>query len=118
MAKFVLLVNWTGEDAEAKEGSHNQLKKLAKLAGVKVVNVFWTMGRFDAVAVLDGEHDHVAALALALGRDGTVRTETLTAFDAKDSADLANAAGRVVGGEALGEGRVIGGRVVGGRVVG
>jgi uncharacterized protein with GYD domain len=108
MPKFVMLVNWTTTEAAAKDGTHQHFEELAARTHVKLLTHLWTMGRFDSIAVLEGEADHVSVMALALGHGGTVSTETIGAFDADDSTSLAEATGRVVGGHELGPGRVVG----------
>ncbi len=43
------------------------------------------MGRYDAVVIAEGPDDETAAkLALAIGSQGNVRTETLRAFTEKE----------------------------------
>ena len=58
-------------------------------AGGKLHAVYYTMGRFDAVAILEAPDDVTASrLALATGMEGNIRTETLKAFNEEEFADI------------------------------
>jgi uncharacterized protein with GYD domain len=53
---------------------------MAKKLGV-TVDVYWTLGQYDIVLILEAQDDMVAAeLGLSLGRLGNVRTQTMRAF--------------------------------------
>jgi uncharacterized protein with GYD domain len=53
----------------------------AKKLGVTVKEIYWTLGSYDAVCVLDAPDDSaVAALQASLGAAGNMRTVTLRAF--------------------------------------
>jgi uncharacterized protein with GYD domain len=56
-------------------------KKSLEDAGGKFIGFYLTMGRYDAVLIVESPSDEVAAaLALSVGGQGNVRTETLKAF--------------------------------------
>ena len=60
-------------------------REMAELAGVKVREVFWTMGRYDLVLVVDAPDDEtMVRVALRLGMLGNAKTETLKAFSAQE----------------------------------
>ena len=60
-------------------------KALAKSAGVSVKDIYWTLGRYDIVTIIDAPDDKtVTALGLSLGKAGNIRTETLPAFSQAD----------------------------------
>jgi len=49
--------------------------------GAKMTQVYWTLGHYDLVAVIDAPDDAAAtAFALAIGAAGNIRTQTLRAF--------------------------------------
>jgi len=51
--------------------------------GGSLNQIFWTMGEYDVVGVLEAPDDESAtAFALALSSQGNVRTSTMRAFDA------------------------------------
>jgi uncharacterized protein with GYD domain len=50
--------------------------------GGRFKDVYWTLGGYDIVVVMEAPDDEtVTAFALALGSLGNVRTQTLRAFD-------------------------------------
>ncbi len=86
MATFVTLIAETqrGEeqirDTTARAAS---FRDKAKELGVTVREQFWTMGAYDGVVIFDAPDDETAsALLLHLASRGSVRTQTLRAFDA------------------------------------
>lgn len=65
------------------------LKEMAKKQGATVKDVYWTLGQYDIVFTLEAPDDMAAAaLGLSLGKLGSVRTETLRAFDAAEVGKL------------------------------
>jgi uncharacterized protein with GYD domain len=53
--------------------------------GANVKDLYWTLGQYDAVTILEAPDDMTAtALALSLGKLGNVRTQTLPAFSAAE----------------------------------
>jgi uncharacterized protein with GYD domain len=53
--------------------------------GVKIKELYWTMGAYDGFILFDAPDAQTAsALLLKLGSRGAVRTQTLQAFDARD----------------------------------
>ena len=60
-------------------------KNMAKKCGASVKEVFWTLGEYDIVAVVEAPDDiSVTALGLSSGALGNVRTQTLRAFTQED----------------------------------
>jgi uncharacterized protein with GYD domain len=57
--------------------------------GVAVKEIYWTMGRYDIVTIIDAPDDPTATrLLLAAGALGNVRTETLRAFTERDMGQI------------------------------
>ena len=53
--------------------------------GVKVKDIYWTLGAFDGAVVFDAPDDETAtALMLSLAAQGNVQTQTARAFGAKE----------------------------------
>ena len=53
----------------------------AKKLGVTVKDIYWTLGSYDAVCILEAPDDSsIAALQASLAAAGNMRTETLRAF--------------------------------------
>ena len=59
------------------------IKTAAKKMGIKVNDVYWTLGSFDGVLIFDAPDDETAtALMLHVASLGNVKTRTARAFDA------------------------------------
>ncbi len=84
MPTYVALLRFTQKGIEtAKEGPARReaAKKMFAAAGANLKEVYMTMGRYDAVAIVEAPTDEtMARLALAGGSQGFLRTETLRAF--------------------------------------
>jgi uncharacterized protein with GYD domain len=64
-------------------------RQSAKKHGATVKEIFWTLGQYDLVAILDAPDDvTVTALGLSLGTLGNVRTQTLRAFSEAEMAAI------------------------------
>src|SRR5437899_10845804 len=60
-------------------------KDMAKKCGATVKDVFWTLGEYDVVAIVEAPDDiSMTALGLSSGALGHVRTQTLRAFTQAD----------------------------------
>ena len=96
MATYIMLANFTDQGIHKVKDSPKRaddFKSAAKKAGASVKDVFWTLGRYDVVAIIDAPDDiSMTALGLGLGKLGNVRTQTLRAFSA---ADMKNILGKV-----------------------
>jgi uncharacterized protein with GYD domain len=94
MATYIVLANFTDQGVRNIKESPKRAdayKAMAKKAGATVKDLYWTLGHYDLVIVLDApDAATVTALSLATGSLGNVRTETLTAFSADEI-------GRVIG---------------------
>jgi uncharacterized protein with GYD domain len=60
-------------------------KATAKKLGIKVAGIYWTLGAFDGVIVLEAPDEATATAALLhLASLGNIRTQTTRAFDAAE----------------------------------
>ncbi len=88
MPTYIGLVNWTDQGIRnAKETTKRakSFRAMAELAGVKVREILWTMGRYDIVLVVDAPDDEtMSRVTLRLGMVGNAKTETLKAFSAQE----------------------------------
>jgi uncharacterized protein with GYD domain len=85
MARFVSLVNWTDQGAKTTGDTVNRAEAAQKVAGEMggSVEIYWTMGQYDMVAISEFPDDETGVAFLAkLSSAGNVRTETMRAFDA------------------------------------
>ena len=84
MATYIVFGNFTEQGiSHAKESPKRKeaFKEMAKQLGVTVKDVYWTLGQYDIVLILEAHDDlAVAELGLSLGKLGNVRTQTMRAF--------------------------------------
>ena len=84
MPMFVVLAGFTDQGIRnVKEtiGRAEAFKEMAKKTGVTVKDLYWTLGKYDVVAICEAPDDESAtALSLSLCSRGNVRSETLRAF--------------------------------------
>ncbi len=84
MPTYVTLVNWTEQgvkDAKDTVRRAQEFRGDVERRGGKLLNIYWTQGRYDIVAVIEVPDEQTAmAELLMLGGMGNVRTETLRAF--------------------------------------
>jgi uncharacterized protein with GYD domain len=84
METFIVMGNFTQKGMEEiKKGPERTAaaKEAVEKAGGKWLGYYLTMGRYDFVLLAEGPSAAVATtLALGIGADGNVRTETMRAF--------------------------------------
>jgi uncharacterized protein with GYD domain len=88
MATFISTIKFTEQGVKAADETTKRaaaFKATAKKMGIKVNNIFWTLGSFDGLVVFDAPDDETAtALMLRLGAQGNVQTSTSRAFNAAE----------------------------------
>jgi uncharacterized protein with GYD domain len=85
MPTYVTLINWTDQGVrtftdtvDRYEAAQQRLQEL----GVTFREIFWTIGPYDIVSVVDAPDDEsVTASMLAIAAQGNIRTTTLRAFN-------------------------------------
>jgi uncharacterized protein with GYD domain len=88
MATFITTITFTqqglkGIDETTKRAA--ALKAAGKKLGVKVTDIYWTLGEHDGVLIFEAPDDETATtLLLHLGAAGNVRTTTERAFTAAE----------------------------------
>ncbi|GLY22878.1 GYD domain-containing protein [Micromonospora sp. NBRC 101691] len=84
MPTYVALLNWTDQGIRGYKDTAKRAEAFAAATqklGAKLLNIYWTVGSYDLVAVVEASDDETAAAALLqLGGAGNVRTATLRAF--------------------------------------
>lgn len=84
MPTYVSLLNWTDQGIRGYKDTLQRAEAFAAAAqklGVKVLNLYWTVGPYDIVAVVEAPDDETAtAVLLQVSGVGNVRTTTLRAF--------------------------------------
>jgi uncharacterized protein with GYD domain len=85
MALFVSLVNWTEQGITTFKDTPKRVdavKQILTKHGASFKDMYWTIGPYDVVAVIEAPDDESATAALLeIGALGNVRTTTLRAFD-------------------------------------
>ena len=62
-----------------------KVKELAATFGVNMTQIYWTLGEFDLVVVIEAADEAAATtFAMSVGAAGNVRTHTLRAFNADE----------------------------------
>lgn len=88
MATYIVLVNFTDQGIRNIKQTTERAKALSAAGtklGIKVKEVYWTMGAYDAVLVADAPNDEaITALALSVGALGNIRTQTMRAYSAEE----------------------------------
>ena len=88
MATFITLGNFTDQGIRNVKDSPQRaqaFKDAAEKAGVAVKDIYWTVGSYDIVTIVDAPDAETAtALLLGVGSLGNVRTQTLQGFSAEE----------------------------------
>ena len=88
MATFISTVQFTEKGMQDIKSTCERaaaFQKSAEKMGAKVQNIFWTLGPFDGVVILEAADDQTAtAVMLQLGAFGNVRTQTARAYQAEE----------------------------------
>ncbi len=88
MATYIALVNFTDQGVRQIRQTTERAKTLVSAAarlGVRIKDIYWTMGAFDAVFTAESPDDEtMTAFAMSMGSLGNIRTQTLRAFSAEE----------------------------------
>src|SRR5262245_46190527 len=98
MATFISTFNFTSQGIKGVGDTTKRAvaaKSAAKKMGVKITNVYWTLGAFDGLVILEApDEETVTSFMLQLGSMGNVKTTTCRAFNSGEmDAVLAKLAG-------------------------
>lgn len=88
MATYIVLVSFTEQGIRNIKQTTERAKALSAAAaklGVKVKDIYWTLGAYDAVFVAEAPNDEaITALAMSVGSLGNIRTQTMRAYSAEE----------------------------------
>src|SRR5207247_4428728 len=91
MPNYISLGKWTDQGIKNVKESPKRADAVTALAnklGAKM-EIFYTMGRYDIVAITEAANDEIAnQLLLEIGRLGNVRTETLKAWTVSEGTKI------------------------------
>ncbi|MEX3956118.1 GYD domain-containing protein [Trinickia sp. EG282A] len=92
MATYIVLAQFTDQGIRNIKNSPQRASQVAEMAkgfGCEMKEVFWTLGQYDIVAVIDAPDDEsFTTFGLALGSAGNVRTQSLRAFTKNELASM------------------------------
>ncbi|MFF4890612.1 GYD domain-containing protein [Micromonospora chersina] len=84
MPTYISLLNWTDQGIRNYKDTPKRADAFAaatKKVGANLLKLYWTVGPYDLVAVIEAPDEETAAAALLqLGGAGNVRTATMRAF--------------------------------------
>jgi uncharacterized protein with GYD domain len=85
MATFVVLFNWTEQGIKSYKDSPSRVDQANEAwqdLGVRVKEIYWTIGPYDLVAIVEApDPEALASGLLRLGALGNVRSTTMRALD-------------------------------------
>ncbi len=92
MAAYVIMTHFTEQGARTVKDSPKRGKAaiaLGKKMGVKVKEIFWTLGPYDTIMIAEAANDETAtAFALSVCARGNVKTLTMRAYRANEVAKI------------------------------
>ena len=88
MVTYIGLLNFTDKGVQNIKSTTQRAaaaKEIGKKMGVTMRDIYWTMGAYDIVCVLEAEDEQaLTAFNLATAMQGNVRTQSLRAFTAAE----------------------------------
>jgi uncharacterized protein with GYD domain len=88
MITYIGLLNFTDKGLQSLKDTTKRAaaaKETAKKLGVNLRDMFWTVGRYDAICVLEAEDEaSLVAFNIATAQQGNVRSQSLRALTAAE----------------------------------
>jgi uncharacterized protein with GYD domain len=88
MATFVTLLQFTDQGIRNVKDTTKRFeaaRDLAKKMGVTFNEIYWTVGQYDSVAIVEAPNEEaVTSALLSVGALGNTRTQTLRAFSSEE----------------------------------
>jgi uncharacterized protein with GYD domain len=87
MATYISLLNFTDQGIRNVKDSpdrYEAFRAMAEKMGVKVKSVYYTVGHYDIVVIVEGPEEAVTSALLKVGSLGNVRSQTLRGFSADE----------------------------------
>lgn len=86
MFSYISLLNFTDKGIQTVKDSPKRAaaaKEAAKKLGVNMREIYWTMGEYDLVCVIEADNEAaITAFNLSIAQQGNVRSKSLRAFTA------------------------------------
>jgi uncharacterized protein with GYD domain len=97
MPTYVSLIHWTDQGIKNYKDTTTRaadFSKLVESSGGRVRELLWTVGEYDLVTVVDFPDDETSTAALLqVGSLGSIRSNTLRAFNAEEMVAIIRRAG-------------------------
>jgi uncharacterized protein with GYD domain len=88
MPTYVTLINWTDQGVKNYKDTvdrYEAAQQAMSQGGVSFKEIYWTVGPYDLVGIVEAPDDETATAALlSVGGQGNIRTTTLRAFNAAE----------------------------------
>ncbi len=88
MATYISLTHFTEQGIRSVKDTTKRaeaVKAAAGKFGAKVKDIYWTLGRYDLVVIIEASDEMTAtAFALSIASAGNTRSETLRAFSGEE----------------------------------
>ena len=88
MPSYITLINWTDQGVKSFKDSVDRYEAAQEAmgkGGVSFRDIYWTVGPYDLVGILEAPDDATATAALlSVAGQGNIRTTTLRAFNADE----------------------------------
>ena len=92
MPTYVVLMNWTDQGIKSAKDTvqrRDRANALAEKHGASIEQVYWTVGPYDLLTIVEAPDDESAtAMLLELGTAGNLRTTTLRAYDREEMSGI------------------------------
>lgn len=92
MPTFIALANFTDQGVKTAKDSVNRaeaVKAMGEKYGVKLKDIYWTMGAYDVVAIFEApDGPTMSAVSLAVAAAGNIRSQTLRAYTKEDMKEV------------------------------
>ncbi|HZT44553.1 MAG TPA: GYD domain-containing protein [Gaiellaceae bacterium] len=97
MPTYVVLMKWTDQGAKTASDTvdrYEAAKDDLAQRGVTIKDIYWTLGPYDLVTIVEAADDETAAAALMrLGSQGNLRTMSMRGFSAEEARRLVEKTG-------------------------
>jgi uncharacterized protein with GYD domain len=97
MPHFVTLMTWTDQGVKSFKDSVDRAdaaRPVLAAKGVELKEIYWTVGAYDLVCIVEAPDDETASAALlALSAQGNLRSTTMRAFTGDEFRGVIQSAG-------------------------
>jgi uncharacterized protein with GYD domain len=88
MPTYIALITFTDQGVRHIRQTTERAKALVNAAagvGIRIKDIYWTMGAYDAIYTAEAPDDEsITAFAASIGSLGNIRTQTLRAFSSDE----------------------------------